>query len=91
MDDKFDTSEVSEVVAVVAEHARILEKHADALSETRTAVKRIEASLETVIGSQREMNQLLAAIHSMWARLECVRPGGRPPSSELRAVGIEES
>lgn len=89
--------EVLGVVAVVAAHARMLEKHenlivghAGELRRIRKSIDALDASVCGVIAHQKEMNQLLAGIHTLWARLDCVRPGKNTPSSEVRVVGGEE-
>jgi hypothetical protein len=77
-----------DAIAILRNHVMILERHEGGLEELRREVLELRASIETVILTQREMSQILAGIHAMWARLECVRPR-RDPSSELRVVGCE--
>lgn len=82
-----NAGDVRAFLGVVRAHARVLERHATLISGLERTLHRLESTLATVVDSQREMNQLMAGIHSMYARLDCVRPRGETPSSEIRAVG----
>lgn len=78
-----------EILRVLESHARLLEKHGLSIDKITRGMKTITDGVEAVRSAQLQMNQTMADIHQMWAKLECNRPDGSPrrtPSSELRAV-----
>lgn len=70
---------LDDILKILATHSRILEKHADTIENVGVTLKRIRADIAIIKDAQKAQNQLVASIHQLWSRLQCVAP---PPEDE---------